>query len=145
MRVSIRQESQFKYHGPDVRQPWSGRECNLYGNCRFDFNRPDVYPSWSGRAHCRYGNCVLKFSRPDASPPWSGCARPYMEVTCHGRATVRTSVSHRPHGALKQERFSAEFSKNPVAQLSVWTAKVHHPDSVHTKHCSRPFESSAYK
>jgi hypothetical protein len=27
-RVSIRQESQFKYHGLDVSQPWSGRACN---------------------------------------------------------------------------------------------------------------------
>jgi hypothetical protein len=32
-RVSIRQESKFKYQGPDVSQPWSGRVCNLYGNC----------------------------------------------------------------------------------------------------------------
>jgi len=28
MRVSIRQELQFKYHGPDVSQPWSGLACN---------------------------------------------------------------------------------------------------------------------
>jgi hypothetical protein len=27
-RGSIRQESQFKYHGSDVSQPWSGRACN---------------------------------------------------------------------------------------------------------------------
>jgi hypothetical protein len=27
-RVSLRQESQFKYHGPDVTQPWSGRAFN---------------------------------------------------------------------------------------------------------------------
>jgi hypothetical protein len=27
-RVSIRQESQFKYHGPDISQPKSGRACN---------------------------------------------------------------------------------------------------------------------
>jgi hypothetical protein len=82
---------------------------------------------------------------PDASPPWSGRAKPYMEVTCRGRATVRTSVSHRPDAALKQERFSAEFSENPVTQLSVWTAKVHRPDGIRTKHYSRPFEPSAYK
>jgi hypothetical protein len=27
-RVSLRQESQFKYHPPDVSQPWSERACN---------------------------------------------------------------------------------------------------------------------
>jgi hypothetical protein len=28
MRSYIRQESQFKYHRPDISQPWSGRACN---------------------------------------------------------------------------------------------------------------------
>jgi hypothetical protein len=72
------------------------------GNFRFDFNCPDNCSFWSERAHCRYGNCVLKFNRPDAHPSWSGSGKPYMEVTCGGRATVRTSVSHRPEAALKQ-------------------------------------------
>jgi hypothetical protein len=44
-----------------------------------------------------------------------------VEVHPSGRASpmVRTSVSHRPDAALKQERFSAKFSENPVAQLLV--------------------------
>jgi hypothetical protein len=65
--------------------------------------------------------------RPDVHPRWSGRTKPYMEITCSGRATVRTSMSHRPDAALKQERFSAKFSKNPVTQLSVRTAQVHRP------------------
>jgi len=71
-RVSLRQESQFRYDRPDVWQLWSGRACIKEGNHRFDFNRLDDYRIWSGRAYCRYGNCVLKNSRPDAHPPWSG-------------------------------------------------------------------------
>jgi hypothetical protein len=89
-RDSLRQESQFKYHRPDVWQLWSGRAFIKVGNCQFDFNRPDDCLSWSGRAHCRYGNCVLKNSRPDAQPPWFGHAKPYKEITCSGCATVRT-------------------------------------------------------
>jgi hypothetical protein len=144
-RSYIRQESQFKYHRPDVSQPWSGRACNSYGNCRFDFNHPDVCLSWSGRTHSRYGNCVLKNCRPDVHPPWFGRAKPYMEITYSGRATVRTSVSHRPDAALKQERFSAKFSENPVAHLSVRTAQVHRPDGIRTYYSSRQFCTSAYK
>jgi hypothetical protein len=141
----IRQESQFKYHHPDVSQHWSGRACNYYGNCRFDFNSPDVCLSWSGRTHSRYGNCVLKNCRQDVHPPRSGRAKPYMEITCSERATVRTSVSHRPDAALKQERLSAKFLENPVAQLFVWMAQVHRPDGVRTYYSSRPFCTSAYK
>jgi hypothetical protein len=74
-RVSVRQESQFKYDRPDVWQLWSGRACIKEGNCRFGFNCPDDCLSWSGRAHYRYGNCVLKNIRPDAHPPWSGRSR----------------------------------------------------------------------
>jgi hypothetical protein len=48
-----------------------------------------------------------------------------MEITYSERATVRTSVSHRPDAALKQERFSAKFLEDPVAQLAVQTASVH--------------------
>jgi hypothetical protein len=68
---------------------------------------------------------MLKNCRPDVHPPWSGRAKPYMEITCSGRVTVRTSVSHRSDAALKQERFTAKFSENLVAQLSVWTTSVH--------------------
>jgi hypothetical protein len=144
-RSYIRQESQFKYHRPDVSQPWSGRAFNNYGNCRFDFNRPDDCLSWSGRGHSRYENCVLKFNRPDAHPQWSGRAKPYMEITCSGCATVRMTVSHRPDAALKQERFSAKISENYVAQLSIWKAQVYRPDGVRTYYSSRPFCTSAYK
>jgi hypothetical protein len=71
-RVSVRQESQFKYDRPDVWQLWSGCACIKEGNCRFDSNRPDDCLPWSGRMHYSYGNCVLKNWRPGAHPPWSG-------------------------------------------------------------------------
>jgi hypothetical protein len=115
-RFSLRQESQFKY------------------------NRPNACLSWSRRAHSKYGNCVLKINRPDGHPPWFGCTKPYMEITCSGRATVRTTVPHRPNAALKQERFSVKISKILVAQLFVWTAHVHRPDGTRIFHSSRPFE-----
>jgi hypothetical protein len=83
----------------------------MYGNCVFNFIHPDACLSWSGRALNRYGNCELKINCPDGHPPCSGCAKPYMEITCSGRATVRTTVPHRPNAALKQERFSAKISK----------------------------------
>jgi hypothetical protein len=70
----------------------------------------------------------------------SGRPSPWSE-----RATVRTTMPHRPDVALKQERFSAKVSKIMVAQLSVRTAHVHRPDGVRTYHSSRPFEPSAYK
>jgi hypothetical protein len=97
---------------PSGRQSaWSGRTFNRYGNCVFNFNHPDACLSWSGRALNSYGNCVLKINHPDGHPPWSGRAKPYMEITCSGRATVRTTVPHRPDSALKQERFSAKISE----------------------------------
>jgi len=103
-RVSLRQESQFKYHRPNVWQLCFGRAFIKEGNCRFDFNRPDDYLSWSGRAHIRYENCVLKFSRPDAHPPWFGRANPYKEITCSGRATVWMSL-------LNRKDFPTKFSE----------------------------------
>jgi hypothetical protein len=130
--ISLMQESQFKYHHPDVSQPWYRRALISEGNCRFNVNRSDVCLFWSGRTHSRYGNCVLKNCRSGVHPAWSGRAKPYMEITCSGRATVRTSVSHRPDAGLKQERFSAKFSENPVAQLSVRKAQKHCPDGVRT-------------
>jgi len=110
-RVSTRQESQFKYTRPDVRQPWPGCAFIKEGNCRFDFNRPDDYLSWSGRAHISYGNCVLKISPPDVHPPWSGRAKPYMENTCSGRATVRTTVSSVWMRLLNRKDFQRNFQK----------------------------------
>jgi hypothetical protein len=93
----------------------------------------------------RYGNCVLKNFRPDVHPPRSGRAKPYMEITCSGHATVRMSVSHRSDAALKHERFFVKFLENPVTQLSVRTAQVHRTDDVHAYYSSRPFYTSAYK
>jgi hypothetical protein len=63
-----------------------------------------------------------------------------LEITCSGRATIRTTVSHRPDAALKHERLSAKISEILVAQLSVRTAHVHRPDSAHIFYSSRPFE-----
>jgi hypothetical protein len=116
------------------------RAFNRYGNYRFDFNRPNTCLSWSGRAHSKYGNCMLKINRPDGHPPWSRRAKPYMEITCSGCATVLMTVSHRPDAALKQERFLAKISEFLVAQLSVWMAHVHHSDGAHIFYSSRPFE-----
>jgi hypothetical protein len=90
---------------------WSGRTFNRYGNCVFNFNLLDACLSWSGRTLNRYENYVLKINRPDGHFPWSGLAKPYMEITCSGRATVRMTVPHRPDAALKHERFSTKMSE----------------------------------
>jgi hypothetical protein len=111
---------------------WSGRAFNRYGNCVFNFNRLDACLSWFGRVLNSYGNYVLKINRSDCHPPWSERAKSYMEITCSGRATVRTTVPHRPNAALKQERFSAKISEIlshscPSGRLrfTVWTASIH--------------------
>jgi hypothetical protein len=126
---------------PSRRQSaWSGRAFIRYGNCVFNFNRPDACLSWSERALNRFGNCVLKISRPDGHPPWSGHVKPYMEITCSGRATIWTTVPHRPDTVLKQERFSAKILGILVAQSSVRTTHVHRPYGTRIFHCSCPFE-----
>jgi hypothetical protein len=51
----------------------------------------------------------MKFSRPDAPPPWSGHTKPVMEITCSGRASVRTIEPSRPDDVLIQERFLCEI------------------------------------
>jgi hypothetical protein len=92
--------------------------------------RTHVQPVWklpirlqpSKRAHSRYGNCVLKFSHPDAHLPWSGRAKPYKEITCSGRATIWTMCHPVQTRLLNRKDFSAKFSENPLAQLSVRTA-----------------------
>jgi hypothetical protein len=104
---------------------WSGRAFNTYGNCRFDFNRLNACLLWSRCVHNKYENCGLKINGPDGHPPWSGRAKPYMEITCSGRATVRTTVSHRPDAPLKQERFSTKISEILVAQLFVRTTPIY--------------------
>jgi hypothetical protein len=71
--------------------------------------------AWSGCACIRYRNCVHQIDHPDAHPPGPDVRSLYMEITCNGRATVRTTVPHCPDAALKQERFSAkclEFRSN---------------------------------
>jgi hypothetical protein len=55
---------------------------------------------------------------------------------------LKLRVEDQPSG---RSRFSVEFLENPVAQLFFWTAKVHRPDGVRTKHCIHPFEPPAYK
>jgi hypothetical protein len=139
--VPYRSNARQTKHQPSGRlSAWFGHAFNRYGNCGFDFDRSEACLSWSGRGHSKYGNYVLKINRPDGQPPWSGRAKPYMEITCSGRATVRITVSHRPDAALKQERFSAKISKILVAQLSVRTAHVHHPDDAYIFYSSCPFE-----
>jgi hypothetical protein len=56
---------------------------------------------------------MLKFSRPDTLAPWFGRAKPVMEITCSGRAFVRTIEPSRPEDVLIQERFPREnFGKS---------------------------------
>jgi hypothetical protein len=75
-----------------LQSAWFGRVFNRYGNYVFNFNHPDACLSWSGHALNRYGNCVLKINRPNCHPPWSERAKPYMEITYSGRATIRTAI-----------------------------------------------------
>jgi hypothetical protein len=117
-RVSLRQESQFKYDRPDVWQLWFGRACIKEGNCLFDFNRLDDCLSWSWRAYYRYGNCVLKNSRPDAHPLGPDAREPYKEITWSGRATVRTMCHPVRTIPLNRKDFPANFLENLVVQLS---------------------------
>jgi len=70
----------------------------------------------------------LKFSRPDAHPPWSERSKPYKEITCSGRATVRTMCHPDRTRLLNKKDFPTKFLENLVAQLSVLTAHVHSPD-----------------
>jgi hypothetical protein len=84
---------------------WSGCAFNRYGNYVFNFNRPDACLLCSGRALNSYGNCVLKINYSDGHPPWSGCVKPYMEITCSGRATVRTQLSNRKDFQRKSQKF----------------------------------------
>jgi hypothetical protein len=78
---------------------------------QFKCNRPDACLSWFGPALNSYENCVLKINRPDGHPPWSGRKKPYIEISYSGRATIRTTLPHRPDAALKQERFSTKISE----------------------------------
>jgi hypothetical protein len=109
---------------PDVRQLWSGRWCIVYGVLPIRLQLPGRLPLMVG-THIRYGNCVLKFSRPDAHPLWSERAKPVMEITCSGRASVWTMCHPVWTRFLYRKDFSANFLENPVAQLFVRTTHVH--------------------
>jgi hypothetical protein len=54
--------------------------------------------------------------------------KPYKEITCSGRATVWTMCHPVRTRPLNRKDFPAKFSENLVAQLSVRTTHVHHPD-----------------
>jgi hypothetical protein len=68
--------------------------------------------AWSGCACIRYGNCVHQINHPDDHRPGSDGRSLYMEITCSGSVTVRTTSHHRPDAAQKQERISVKFSDN---------------------------------
>jgi hypothetical protein len=68
--------------------------------------------AWSGRECIRYGNCVHQINRPNDHPPGLDARSLYMEITCSGRAIVRTTGHHCPDAAQKQERITAKFSDN---------------------------------
>jgi hypothetical protein len=105
-----------------LQSAWSGRAFNSYGNCVFNFNRPDACLSWSGRALIRYGNCVLKINRLDGHPPCSGRAKPYVEIPCSGRATVRTALVHRPDGT-RIFHCSHPFEPQPINR-GPWALRI---------------------
>jgi len=83
----------------------------LKASSQFKLNRPDTSLPRSRRAYYRYGNCVQQITHPDGHPPGPDVRSLYKEITYSGRATVRTTVPHRPNVALKQERSSAKFSE----------------------------------
>jgi len=60
--------------------------------------------------------------QPSGRPfPWPGRAKPGMEITCSGSATVRKWLK-------TGKNFSEIFGK-PIAQLSVRTAYDYRPDN----------------
>jgi hypothetical protein len=82
---------------------------HLKASSQFKLNCPDTCLPWSGRAYARYRNCVQQITRPDVHPPGPDARSLYKEITCSGRATVPTTVPHRPNAGLKQERSSVKF------------------------------------
>jgi hypothetical protein len=61
-------------------------------------------------------------------PQGPDAREPYKEITCSGRATVRTMCHPVRTMSSNRKDFSAEISENLFAQLSVRTAHVHRPD-----------------
>jgi hypothetical protein len=92
--------------------------------------------SWSRHACIRYENCVHQINRSYDHPPSPDTRSLYMEITCSGSATVRTTGHHRLDAVEKQERISATAHGRPMT--TVRTA----PSFYQAK---RSFESSAYK
>jgi hypothetical protein len=67
--------------------------------------------SWSERTCIRYGNCVHQINRPDDHPLGSNARSLYMEITCSGRATVRTIGHHRPDAAQNRKELQRNSQK----------------------------------
>jgi hypothetical protein len=65
--------------------------------------------AWSRRASIRYGNCVHQISHPDNHSPGPDARSLYMEISCSGHATVRTTGHNYLDTAFKHERSSAKF------------------------------------
>jgi hypothetical protein len=110
---------------------WSRRAFNRYGNCGFDFNRSDDCLSWSGHMHSKYGNCVLKINRPDGHPPWSGRTKPYMDITCSRRATVRTRLSNRKDFQRKSQKLWSHRCPSGRPTSTVRTAPTYFTTVAH--------------
>jgi hypothetical protein len=145
MRISVRLESQFKYDRPNVWQLWSRRACTKEGNCRFDFNCLDDCLSWSGCAHYDMEITSWRIAVRTLIPHGTDTGMPYKEITCSGRATVRTMCHPVRMMSLNRKDFPVNFSENLVAQLSVRTAHVHRPDGAQVYFAWRSFEPLAYK
>jgi hypothetical protein len=67
--------------------------------------------AWSGCACIRYGNCMHQINRPDDHPPGLDTRSLYMEITCSGSVTVRTTGHHRPDAAQNRKEFQRNFWK----------------------------------
>jgi hypothetical protein len=76
--------------------------------------------SWSGHVTIRYGNCVHQIYRPDEHPPGPDAQILYMEITCSGRATVRTRL-------ISGKNFSKILGQL-IVQLSIRTAHYYRSD-----------------
>jgi hypothetical protein len=61
--------------------------------------------SWSERASIRYGNCMHQISLSDNHPLGPDTRSLYMEITCSGRETVRTTGHHRSDAAHFRKEF----------------------------------------
>lgn len=81
----------------------------LKASSQFKFNRLDASLPRSERVYDRYENCVQQITSSDGHCPGPNVRSLYNKITCSGRATVRTTVSHRLDAALKQKRSSVKF------------------------------------